>query len=286
MNINISRIENPSDREIEQIQQIIDICNSHDGTSYDFDSEDDYRKPGEANYFILYGDGEPLSAIYLFAPTSAEAEVYAFTKPEKRRQGYISAILKEVAAEVKGRAIPSLLLVCDGNSKAGKAFIDNRKFLYEYSEFSMSWEPPLPEIGFREIDIRPVREEDREELIQINSEAFGDERSTTIEIIDLFFSSDKRDFYAVTHNGAVVGMIGRYLEESRDYIHGFAMDKAVRGKGWGRQALLLMVGICRQSDPERSIVLEVETENERALGLYKRCGFRLVSRFGYYREVL
>ncbi|MBB6480047.1 GNAT family N-acetyltransferase [Spirochaeta isovalerica] len=286
MKITIAKPGIPSGEAVSHINQIIGRCNSFDGTSYDFDSDDDYRKPGDHNYFILYGDGVPLSVVYLFVPTSVEAEVYAFTVPEQRRKGHMSTLLREVAGEVKRRSVPSLLFVCDGNSEDGAAFLKHRGASYDFSEFSMILESPVPAAERHDIQIRPVREEDREELIRINGEAFHEERRTVEETIGLFYTSDKRDFYAVIHEGKVVGMIGRYLEENRDYIHGFAMDASFRGRGWGQQALQLMIDKCRIADTSRAVVLEVESENERALNLYKRCGFRLVSRFDYYREPL
>ncbi|MBN2657332.1 MAG: GNAT family N-acetyltransferase [Spirochaetales bacterium] len=284
MEIEIYKGDILPDTKISDIHRVIDECNRRDGTSYDFDSGDDYRKPGDLNYFILYGDGKPLSALYLFVPTSAEAEVYGFTVPDQRRRGYMTSLLGEVVPELRRRSIPSLLFVCDGKSEDGAAFIKRRKTAYDFSEFSMILETPVGAENNRDIDIRPVTEEDRQELIRINGEAFNEERRTVEETVNLFYTSEKRDFYAVIHDGKVVGMIGRYLEENRDYIHGFAMDASVRGRGWGQQALWQLIDVCRRSDPSKTVVLEVESENERALNLYKRCGFRLVSRFDYYRE--
>lgn len=286
MNIDIAKPTDLSEIETEQIFHIIEICNKADGTAYTFDPKDDYKTSEEINQFILYSEGQPVSAVYLFAPTKAEAEVYGFTIPEFRGRGYMRTLLEEVSTEVRKRSIDTLLFVCDGNSSDGKRFILKRKACHKFSEYSMFWKGETgskPEIS---IELRPVASDDRDRLVEINSEAFDEDASEAEQIIDLFISSELRDFFTVIYKGKTVGMIGRYLEDSRDYIHGFCIAADYRGKGIGRQALHLMVEKCRSADPSRPIVLEVETENENALGLYKSCGFELESVFNYFSEKL
>lgn len=284
MKITIAKPTDLTEDQIEHFRRIIDFCNSSDGTAYTFDPGDDYSRADQVDHFILYGDGVPLSAVYLFVPTSSEAEVYGFTLPEYRGRGYFSRLLIEVEAEAKRRSVGSLLFVCDRNSEAGKEFLRKRGVPCEYSEYAMVWTGEDMTLPSMDVSLRPVLSEDRDQLARINSEAFNDERSEAESIIDLFITSELRDFYTILHKGSIVGMIGRYLEDGRDYIHGFCLDRDFRGRGFGRQALLWMVALCRRTDPSRRIELEVETENEKALGLYKSCGFELQSVFGYYRS--
>lgn len=284
MNIDIAKPSCISEIETKHFYEIIAKCNSNDGTSYTFDPKDDYKKDDEINHFILYSEGIPVSAVYLFAPGSSEAEVYGFTLPSYRGRGFMRTLLEEVTAEIRSRSIPSLLLVCDGNSESGKRFVEMRNADYDFSEYSMIWKQSPVSVSDFSVELRSVSGKDRDRLAEINSEAFDEEKSEAEKFIDLFISSDLRDFYSVVHEGEIVGMIGRYLEDARDYIHGFCIAAPYRGKGLGRQALLQMVDICRKADPARQIMLEVETENENALKLYKSCGFRLESVFAYYRE--
>jgi ribosomal protein S18 acetylase RimI-like enzyme len=283
MNIEIAKIDHLSEKEINHFHKIINRCNKEDKTDYPFDTDDDYKKPGNINHFILYGDGKPISAVYLFTPTNHEAEFYGFTLPEYRRRGYMNTLLKEIRKEMHRRSIPSLLYVCDGASDSGRSFLKNLRAQYEYSEYAMVWENRNLKLRAPEVTLAPVTNQMKDRLIEINSSAFSESKEDAATFIDQFISSDLRDFYGILIKGELIGMIGRYLEESRDYIHGFCIDKQFRGRGYGRQALLQMVDLCQKSNPGRQIALEVETENENALGLYKSCGFKLVSTFGYYR---
>ncbi len=288
MDITVTGIEHLQEIDVSRFEHIINSCNSHDGTSYEFDSGDDCRNPGDRNYFLLQdSSGTPLAAAFLFAPRNNEAEVYAFTLPGYRRRGFMNLIMGQLIQEMHRRAVSSLLFVCDSRCTDAAACVRSRNSAFKFSEYSMVWEPPLLSETKQEVSLRRAVPQDLERLTEINSEAFGEDPESTAEMLRMFLTSQKRDFYTITlPSGEIAGMIGRYLEEKKDYIHGFAVDSRLRGKGYGRQALLQMVELCRKADPSRSIALEVETENENALTLYTRCGFRVVSRFDYYCETI
>jgi len=54
-----------------------------------------------------------------------------------------------------------------------------------------------------------------------------------------------------------------------------------RRRGFGRQMLVLVIKQVRAAS-EKGIALEVETMNETAIGLYRSCGFRETTTYGYY----
>jgi ribosomal protein S18 acetylase RimI-like enzyme len=59
-----------------------------------------------------------------------------------------------------------------------------------------------------------------------------------------------------------------------------------RGKGYGRQILAQTIQSMRSMEPDVQIALEVAVENERALGLYKSCGFHVVTAYDYHELYL
>ena len=280
-------LEDLSAQEIDYFNQIIAACNSYDGTGYQFDSMDDFTVRGNPNYFLLFEQEKPVSAVYLFTPRADEAEVYAFTLPSFRRKGYITYLLESVKKELKRRGTPSILYVCDSRSCSGTAFLERQGLTVEFSENAMTWEPPLKPLRDTDIQLRRACRRDTGELARLQHRAFYEEIEHAEQIVTSFLSSPRRDLYvAVTPGDTIVGMIGRYREEGTAYIHGFTIAEAVRGRGWGRQALTRMVELCYTEDPSRPIVLEVETRNAGALALYESCGFHVRSRFDYYRQNL
>lgn len=285
MDITVTVREVLTPEEIASFNQIIETCNAYDGTSYQFDSNDDFALEGNPNYFLLYRQGRPAAAVYLFTPGRSEAEVHAFTLPSFRRKGYITCLLKSVREELQRRGTPSLLYVCDSRSCSGTAFLETEGLTVEFSEYAMTWEPPLKPLNDTDIQLRRACRRDTEKLALLQHRAFHEEIEHAEQMVTSFLSSPGRDLYvAVTPGDTIVGMIGRYREEGTAYIHGFTMAEAVRGRGWGRQALTRMVELCFTEDPSRPIILEVETRNAGALALYESCGFHVRSRFDYYRQ--
>jgi ribosomal protein S18 acetylase RimI-like enzyme len=64
-------------------------------------------------------------------------------------------------------------------------------------------------------------------------------------------------------------------------IYGFAVPSELRGKGHGGSALR-MITQKLYADGMRAVELEVATENDHALMLYRRNGFNLVSTLDYH----
>jgi ribosomal protein S18 acetylase RimI-like enzyme len=70
------------------------------------------------------------------------------------------------------------------------------------------------------------------------------------------------------------------------FISGFCVYPDKRGKGYGREILAITINEALKNKPENYIQLEVACENERALSLYKSCGFKEYTIYDYYEIVL
>ena len=88
-----------------------------------------------------------------------------------------------------------------------------------------------------------------------------------------------------------VGCLNLYEAEREYGIYAFAVLPQYRRRGFGRQMLEQIIkevharNVCLDvSRDERSldIALEVETQNENAIRLYRSCGFVEVTTYGYY----
>ena len=63
-------------------------------------------------------------------------------------------------------------------------------------------------------------------------------------------------------------------------IYGFVVRSAYRGRGYGRQMLEETIRTI-QASSQKKIMLEVDTENTNAVGLYRSCGFKATKTYGY-----
>lgn len=281
----IDAFPKPNKEQIADMLRLQEAGNTYDGSGYTVDFEDDFRKEGENSSFLFYRDGRLVSMINLFTPGREEGEITAVTHPDFRRQGCFRQLLEETRRELERREIPSLLFVCDRASESGAAVMAHLGAQIEFSEYLMrnAAEPDLSAAAIPEIGFAPSVREEQPDLASIMQEAFDLSASEAGGRADEFFQSTKRHLYTIRVAGEIAGMIGVYEEAERDYIHGFCMGNDFRGRGAGKAALLKTVQLCRSERPGRELHLEVQTENENALSLYTKAGFRTLTVFDYYR---
>ena len=82
-------------------------------------------------------------------------------------------------------------------------------------------------------------------------------------------------------NGQVVGKVHTHLHDGEGWISGLGVLPEHRRRGYGRAMLRLAVASLAAQRPG-TIALEVATENDGALSLYRSCGFEVVTGYDYY----
>jgi RimJ/RimL family protein N-acetyltransferase len=87
--------------------------------------------------------------------------------------------------------------------------------------------------------------------------------------------------YKFTNDNEDVGMCKLILQEYRDghklYVGGFAIDTKQAGKNYGYKMMQEIIAFAEEHNRSR-IELTVSIENEKAIALYKKCGFEIEGR--------
>lgn len=272
----------PSDDQLGAIKTLIARCNREDGTGYEYTGDEDFRRPGEINDFLLVDDGDLVAAGVLFSSREDEAELSAYVRPESRGRGHSKTILQEVDGELRRRGVHSMLIVVDRESVSGKLAARAAGADLEFTEYAMARSPGSAEAPHMPpgLSMREAVRADGPALHRISSEAFGHGGAAVEQIL----GSETRTAYAIDLQGRVIGMIVVLREKDADYIHGFCIDPAFQGRGYGKAALRAMVHRLSVENPERTMKLDVETANENALGLYRSAGFAVSCAFDYWRR--
>jgi ribosomal protein S18 acetylase RimI-like enzyme len=78
-----------------------------------------------------------------------------------------------------------------------------------------------------------------------------------------------------------VGCLKLYEMQDEVGIYGFVVRSAYRGRGYGRQILEETIRTIRAGS-RKQIMLEVDSENTNAIGLYRSSGFKETTTYGYY----
>jgi RimJ/RimL family protein N-acetyltransferase len=89
---------------------------------------------------------------------------------------------------------------------------------------------------------------------------------------------DENVLYKFIVNKEEVGMCKLISQKYRDahklYIGGFAIDVNQAGKNYGFLMLQAIIALAKEKSKTR-VELTVSTQNEKAIALYKKCGFKI-----------
>lgn len=257
-------------------------CNQHEGLNLTFYLEHAESHPAQANQFLYCDDGEPVGVLTLQPGDPIEACLAVH--PEHRRKGIGQKLLDAARAECIKRKLSRWYLVCEGTSQSGRAFVDAVGGRYWDSEYRMKFERgKAPLASTRPGAIRLHRADATEVgvLVSLMATSLGRAEDRVRERVLQDLQKPTHRFFIATLQGQPVGSLGVATPGQYPYIVAFGVLPDFRGRGYGRQMLEEVVSILLAEGTQR-ILIEVETENEHALSLYRSCGFEKITSFGYY----
>ncbi|KGR79374.1 GNAT family N-acetyltransferase [Ureibacillus manganicus] len=200
--------------------------------------------------------------------------------PMYRQIGIGTALFKVLHEGLFERGAEGELALVHENSTFGKRFLERFGFIYSFSEatFEAKAQVANPDSP---IYIRQYSKLDQNALVQIFSEAFGDLREESLELIDYNTTTEGSILWVAELNGDVVGTLTTSKEGDVQKVTAFAVHPEVQGKGIGT-ALLDWSRDFALRNGEKYVMLDVEIENERALSVYEKAGFQKCMQVDYY----
>ncbi len=220
---------------------------------------------------LLVWEGRTLvgfCGIYAFGTAP---ELAGAVDPAHRRRGIGSALLARALGHLGRRGERTALLVTPRATGSGRHFAMAKGATLDHSEHHLELPgppvgPPEPRPSTRALRVRPATGADKSAVVPILKEAFGSGATSAGE-------TGPSDLALVLErDGEVVGTLRVEVGGDTAGIYGFAVRQDLRGQGIGRAALY-DVCVDARVRGARSVTLEVESENDHALGLYTSVGF-------------
>jgi ribosomal protein S18 acetylase RimI-like enzyme len=273
--------------EISAVSKLIRTCSAHDKTheSIDISVNAAYTcNPSLRLFYTARAGKELIGVTALFIPTLKEAEISGFVHPSYRRKGVFKTLLAQAEAELSAFNFPSLLFVCNNQSRSGLQMLKNAEIPYDFTEFSMKLDTDITYCKTG-VTLKKAYKNSVNEFVDLNKNIFKETAENALMMLESTFQSEDRHCYSIHHNNSVIGMgcIAYTKSEHAAFIFGFGILPEYRGKGLGKLALCELVHFIH-TNYKKPAGLEVNSRNQAALSLYTSMGFKTESAYHYYRR--
>jgi ribosomal protein S18 acetylase RimI-like enzyme len=271
-----------TEAEANAVEQLITLCNTYEELRMRLDVGALRQRSGnETNDILYYEDGTLVGYLFVEGWGSRDRELAGMVHPDFRRRGIFSSLLAAAKVECRQRNVQKLILVCEHFSKSGLAFINAIGGHHQYSEHEMI-------LGtFRErrnygngLHIRQANSSDLDAIVAILATDSGNVESVQKWVRKLLDEPTSR-FYLATLDEKPLGCLRLDYMSDQVGIYAFEVRLGYRGLGYGRQILEEAIRIIR-SESQKRIMLDVETDNDNAIGLYLSCGFEIKTTYDYF----
>ncbi|MFC0189526.1 GNAT family N-acetyltransferase [Fictibacillus aquaticus] len=270
-------------QELDDIKVLEDICSNYENITLklNWSMLRDNKRDSE-NHIFYYENNVLVGFLGLYYFGRDEIEASGMVHPEYRRRGIYKQLVQTAKEECSSRSISCLILICPGNSASGHAFCKNVGSDYSFTEYYMERNDntlmDIPAVSG--LGIRQAMKEDLDAIARLNQNGFD----MALEDAANFASSSllKGDTLIAELNGTAIGKLNLRDTDNHAFIYGFVVAKEFRGKGYGRNILMNAVVYSQEKMNRLHQSLEVAATNDRALGLYKSCGFVEKSKIDYY----
>ncbi|MDD7795152.1 GNAT family N-acetyltransferase [Clostridium sp. 'White wine YQ'] len=270
--------------ELQAIKELEEECNSYEELNMKLNWDMlESRAKNQVNDFLYYEDDKLIGflGMYGFGSNPKEIEATGMVHPSYRRKGIFKELMFEGKEHCKKGNTERILLITERRVDSGIGFVEAIGSKYSFSEYRMRLnESKIPSFESRGVSLKKADIKHKKELLELDREFFGlpeiEEEEGTRE------DNEHRTTYIAELEGKVIGKIGVTMDGEDGYIFGFGIKHEYRRKGYGRIVLSLILEKLLKNNVN-SIILEVASENDKALGLYKSCGFKESTIYDYYK---
>lgn len=228
---------------------------------------------------LLWWEGDRLAGFLGFYGFESKPELAGMVAPDARRRGIGGALLDAALSLCRDRGSPQPLLIVPRPSEAGRRLAERHGGVLDHSEHALvlTGAPTSGPQG-QPVRLRPATEADLPLIGHLLEQGFGWRPPDDLgERLD----SPRERTAIIELDGSAVGTIRLRRDETGGAIYGFVIEASLRGRGIGRAGLRQACEQLRAEGVSR-IGLEVDVENDHALGLYTSVGFTPVITEDYF----
>lgn len=214
-----------------------------------------------ASFYLLY-DPELVCALALIPPSSDNpddtAECIAFTLPSKQRMGYFSALFQAAEEEIEDT---DLLFLTDNSNEGAAKALEALCAEFDFDEYRM-------ELNLNHAGLTALGGGSERLLWHV-----GKDEATGAVTFTFHLKTDP--------SGGSIGSCHAIIDKNAACLYGFFIEPQFRKMGLGAEAFCIAADYL-QMQHCTSVSLHVSGDNEAALRIYKKAGFRITETLSYY----
>jgi ribosomal protein S18 acetylase RimI-like enzyme len=231
---------------------------------------------------ILCYQGQLVGFLAAFFFHDESCEIALMVAPAYRRQGIASLMFKAILPLIDSEGIDTLIFSAPHAKQ--DAYLQTLGFQYQGSEYQM-----------QRLSSEPVLHEDAASLVRLATA--GDAASLGIIAEACFVHEDHQDdvsrlyrllqdsnhcFFLIVEQGLIVGSAHLVFHGTYARLSDIAVLPQYQRRGLGFRLLAHCINHALHHD-QSDIRLDVESQNQHALGLYLRLGFQVYNAHDYWR---
>ncbi|MGH2862731.1 MAG: GNAT family N-acetyltransferase [Solirubrobacteraceae bacterium] len=240
------------------------------------------RPADEVRDLLWWEDGCLLGFLAIYGFNWDHLELTGMVDPDARRRGIGRALFDAALPLCRQQEKERLLMVVPRTSPSGESFARGYGMSFDHSEHALTlrqrpdW---VPSDGV--IELRAATTDDIPLLSRLYDDGFHDGGRVDPSRL----ASDRSRTLLIVRDDEAVGTIALSQDGAQGAIYAFVVGSAWRGRGIGGEALRRACLELFDAGSEH-VDLEVEVENDHALGLYTSTGFQLEATDDYYELIL
>lgn len=270
----------------EEVQQLLTRATEQDAIDYSVLMHAPFWQAAEQRgFFVLVYDDDKdlligaLSALDLFGLNSYEWA--AVVDPAYRRMGIGSELVAGFKHGLSERDSTGEMATAYP-SEAASAFLISAGYEYSSSEATLSATATEQALVFPEDDdIRPYEQRDYLALQHMMEAGFSDLAEETEQLVAQTENNKHMKLAMYIEDGVAVGTISTTVREQELWVTAFTVEPGYRRSGIGTN-LLKWAQNEAVKHGQTDVLLDVESDNDEALSLYKKAGFSVKGQVDYY----
>lgn len=285
MIIEAKNILDPMD--IEQITALEQRVHQTDQTKRDIYLDSRFNYTDSIPAFWLAKEGETLVGfLSIYVDNPEEAEISVIVHPGFRQQGIAKSLIKQAKSVLQEHNISDIAYVSERQFIERSPYLANKYHIdYIGTEYIMQADG-LKEQDFvnHAVRVRQATLADAREIATFQAKAFDISLQEALTYAEGSMDDGENMLYVfVDEADKILGSSSVNVTDDYYYLFGLAVDPAYQGQG------IASIGIYQVMEQlnslrERPFRLSVEKENEHAIYLYQKNGFKIITEVLYLYE--